>query len=97
MHNDVWGISPIISHAQYKYFVTFIDDFSQYTWVYFIWSKSKVLAIFQQFTTYVETQFSTHIKILRSDSGEEYMSSKFHEFLHHKGIVSQHSCPYTPQ
>ena len=37
------------------------------------------------------------IKILRSDSGGEYMSSEFHAFLHHKDIVSQRSCPYTPQ
>ena len=97
VHSDVWGISPIISHARYKYFVTFIDDFSRYTWVYFLRSKSEVFAIFRQFATYVETQFSTPIKILRSDSGGEYMSSEFHEFLHHKGIVSQRSCPYTPQ
>ena len=31
IHSDVWGISPTISHAQYKYFVTFIDDYSRYT------------------------------------------------------------------
>jgi transposase InsO family protein len=97
VHSDVWGISPIISHAQYKYFVTFIDDFSQYTWVYILWSKSEVLSIFQTFVAYVETQFSTGIKILRSDSGGEYMSYEFYDFLHHKGIVSQRSCPYTPQ
>jgi hypothetical protein len=97
VHSDVWGISPVISHARYKYFVTFIDDFSRYTWVYFLRSKSEVLSVFQTFVAYVETQFSTGIKILRSDSGGEYMSHEFHDFLHHKGIVSQRSCPYTPQ
>ena len=51
VHSDVWGISP----AQYKYFVTFIDDFSQYTWVYFLRSKSEVLSVFQTFVAYVET------------------------------------------
>ncbi|CAH9103854.1 unnamed protein product, partial [Cuscuta europaea] len=93
VHSDVWGISPIISHARYKYFVTFIDDFSRYTWVYFLRSKSEVLSVFQTFVAYVETQFSTGIKILRSDSGGEYMSHEFHDFLNHKGIVSQRSCP----
>jgi transposase InsO family protein len=47
--------------------------------------------------SHIENQFSTCIKMLRSDSGEEYMSHKFHDFLHHKGIVSHRSCPYTPQ
>jgi hypothetical protein len=31
VHSDVWGISPVISYARYKYFVTFIDDFNWYT------------------------------------------------------------------
>jgi len=73
----------MISHTQYKYFVTFIDDFSRYTWVYFVWSKSEVMSVLQTFVTFIE-----NIKILRSDSSEEYMSHEFHDFLHHKGIVS---------
>jgi hypothetical protein len=87
VHSDVWGISLVISHARYKYFVRFIDDFNRYTWVYFLWSKSEVLSVFQTFVAYVKTQFSTGIKILRSDSGGEYMFYEFHDFLHHKGIV----------
>jgi transposase InsO family protein len=65
--------------------------------VYFLQAKSEVLFVFQTFVAYIEKQFSTGIKILRSDSGREYMFHEFHDFLHHKGIVSQRSCPYTPQ
>jgi transposase InsO family protein len=97
VHSDVWGISHVVSHARYKYFVTFIDDFSRHTWVYFLRAKSEVLSVFQNFVAYIENQFSTCIRILRSDSGGEYMSHEFHDFVHHKGILSQHSCPYTPQ
>jgi transposase InsO family protein len=35
--------------------------------------------------------------MLRSDSGGEYISYEFHDFLRHKGIMPQRSCPYTPQ
>jgi hypothetical protein len=97
VQSDVWGISPVISHARYKYFVTFIYDFSWYTWVYFLRVKSEVLYVFQTFVAYIENQFSTGIKMLRSDSGGEYISHEFHDFLHHKGIVSHRSCPYTLQ
>jgi hypothetical protein len=31
IHSDVRGIAPVVSHAHYKYFVTFIDDFSRFT------------------------------------------------------------------
>jgi hypothetical protein len=97
IHTDVWGVSPVISHAQYKYFVTFIDDFSRFTWIYFLRSKADVFSTFQAFVVFVENQFSAHIKILRSDSGGEYVSKEFQEYLKNKGILSQRSCPYTPQ
>ena len=35
IHSDVWGITPAISYAKYKFFVTFIDDYSKYTWIIF--------------------------------------------------------------
>ena len=97
IHSDVWGISPVVSHAHYKYFVTFIDDYSRFTWIYFLKYKSEVFSMFKKFLMYVENQFQTSIRILRSDSGGEYMSHEFHEFLQQKGILSQRSCPNTPQ
>lgn len=97
VHSDVWGIGPILSHAGYKYFVTFIDDYSRYTWVYFLRNKSEVFCMFKLFLGLVHTQFSATVKILRSDSGGEYMSNDFQSFLQTKSIISQRSCSYTPQ
>jgi transposase InsO family protein len=53
--------------------------------------------MFKKFLTYVETQFHASVKNFRSDSGGEYMSHEFREFLQQKGILSQRSCPNTPQ
>ena len=97
VHTDVWGIAPVISHEHYKYFVTFIDDFTRFTWVYFLQSKSEVFFEFKVFLALIETQFSTKIKILRSDSGGEYMSNEFQISLQSHGIISQRSCPLTPR
>ncbi|KAK2396270.1 putative mitochondrial protein [Trifolium repens] len=97
IHSDLWGIAPVISHAQYKYFITFIDDYSRFTWVYFLRSKSEAFTAFKFFHAYVQTQFSSKIKILRSDNGGEYTSHLFQEFLQENGILSQRSCPSTPQ
>ena len=77
--------------------MTFIDDYSRFTWVYFLHSKADVFHVFKMFLAYVENQFSTCIKILRSDSGGEYVSTEFESFLQQKGIISQKTCPYTPQ
>ncbi|BBN69882.1 hypothetical protein Prudu_1222S000100, partial [Prunus dulcis] len=88
IHSDVWGMAPVTSHANYKYFVTFIDDYSRFTWIYFLHSKDEVFSVFKIFHAYIQTQFSAHIKILRSDNGD---------FLQTHGIISQRSCPSTPQ
>jgi len=97
IHSDVWGMAPVISHANYKYFVTFIDDYSRFTWVYFLRSKVEVFSTFKFFHAYVQTQFSSKIKIFRSDNGGEYMSHLFQEYLQSNDIISQRSCPSTPQ
>jgi hypothetical protein len=97
LHIDVWGIAPVISHKHYRYFVTFIDDFTHFTWVYFLRSKSEVFSVFKALLALVETQFSAKIKILQSDSDGEYMSNEFQFFLQSHGIISQHSCPFTSQ
>ena len=53
--------------------------------------------MFKVFLALIDTRFSTKIKILRSDSGSEYMSNEFQFFLQSHGIISQRSCPFTPQ
>ena len=55
IHSDVWGIAPVVSHAHYKYFVTFINDFSRFTWVYFLRAKGEVISVFQRFLALLET------------------------------------------
>jgi len=90
IHSDVWGMSLIVSHARYKYFVTFIDDYSRFTWIYFLRSNSEVFSMFKKFLTYVETQFQASVKKFRSNSGGEYMSHAFQEYLQQKGILSQY-------
>ena len=49
IHSDVWGIAPVVSHAHYKYFVTLIDDFSRFTWVYFLRAKGEFFQFFSAF------------------------------------------------
>ena len=54
VHSDLWGPSPIISHAGNRYYVIFVDDFTRYTWLYPLKLKSDVLSIFLDFQLRVE-------------------------------------------
>jgi len=54
VHSDVWGLI-IESFDGYKYFVSFVDDFSRVSWIYHLKSKSKVVYVFQNFYMLVMT------------------------------------------
>ncbi|KAI9166016.1 hypothetical protein LWI28_024708 [Acer negundo] len=97
VHTDVCGPSTPVSNGQNQYFLTFIDDYSRKTWVYFLKRKSEVFGYFKEFKTLVEKQSGYHIKALRSDQGGEYTAGAFQEFLKQQGIRHQFTPAYTPQ
>ena len=97
IHCDLWGPSPILSRLRYKYFVLFIDHFTRFTWVYFLRAKSELANIAKNFVTMIETQFGKVIKIFRSDPGGEFCASELVQFFSDKGILTQQSCPGTPE
>ena len=80
-----------------RYILTFIDDFSRYTWVFFIKKMSVVLEKFTDLKALIENASGKKINILRSDNGGEYISNYFLHICSQSGIQIQHSVPYTPQ
>ena len=81
----------------YRYFVTFIDEFSRCTWVFLMKERSEILSIFTSFVNEIKTQFDKTIHILRSDNAKEYFSSAITSFMTSHEILHQSSCPHTPQ
>ena len=94
VHNDLCGSLPTISFFGFKYFLTFIDDYSRCTWVYFLKFKSEVFDMFLAYKALVEKQFGQHILKLRFDNGGEYVNITF---CTKQGIQMQHIVLYKPQ
>ena len=97
VHTDVWGPSRSSSTLGFRYFVTFIDDYSRCTWLFLMKTRVELFSIFQKFHAEIRTQFNTSIRILRSDNAKEYFSMSFSSFMSSHGILHQSSCTYTPQ
>ena len=81
VHTDVWGPSPVSSLGGSRFYVTFIDDFSQKVWVYFLKHYSDVFAIFKMLKAEVKNQTGLKVKCLRSDNIGEYEKSDSRHFV----------------
>lgn len=97
IHSDVCGLMSTTSLNGYEYYVTFIDDFSRKTWIYFMKNKDEVFSRFKEFKALVENQTGKKIKILRSDNGGKYTSNAFKDFCAQEGIKKELTVSYNPQ
>ena len=80
MHGDLCGPLPAVSFPGFKYFLTFIDDYSRRTSVYFLKLKSEVFDMFLAYEVLLEKKIGHHILKLRYDNGGEYVNNKFTTF-----------------
>ena len=69
--SDVWGPAPV-SAGRYSYYVSFIDDYSKFVWIYLLHQKYEVFQYFKDFQNLVERQFNTKIQAMQTDWGGEY-------------------------
>ena len=85
-----------------KYFITFIDDYSRYMYLYMLHNKSEALEAFKVFKDEVEKQYEKQIRIVRTDRGGKYYGrytedgqeqGPFAMFLQQNRIVSQYTMP----
>lgn len=97
IHTDVCGPMQTESHGGMRYFVTFIDDYSRYSMVYFIKRKSDVFKRLKYFLALGYNKFQRFPKKIRSDRGGEYLCGSVTEFLLEKGIEIEKTNPYSPE
>jgi transposase InsO family protein len=85
------------SISGYVYYVSFIDDYSRKTWVYFLKSKDEVFSKFKEFKALIENLSKRKMMVLRLDNGEEYTSKEFVNFFKDVKIKRELTTPYNPQ
>jgi hypothetical protein len=95
IYSDVWGPSPIVSRTGFRYYISFLDAYSRYTWLFPMHHKNDALPIFIKFQKYTERFFNCKIKSIQSDWGGEYRS--LNKYFDTCGIVHRVSCPHTHQ
>jgi hypothetical protein len=79
--NNVFGCVSVPSLGKSVYYVSFIDDFSRNTWIYFLRKKSKVFDRFKEFKDLVENQKEKRIKVLRKDNGGDLCENNLNNYV----------------
>jgi histone deacetylase 1/2 len=94
IYSDVWGLAQT-SVSGHQFYVSFVDAYSRFTWLFLLKHKSDVFQIFFQFQQHVERLLNKKIIHVQSDWGGEY--HRLNKFFADIGISHRVSCPHTHQ
>ncbi|GJY52688.1 putative ribonuclease H-like domain-containing protein [Tanacetum coccineum] len=97
LHMDLFGPTFVKSLNKKMYCLVVTDDFSRFSWVFFLASKDETSGILKTFITGIENQINHKVKIIRCDNGTEFKNSEMNQFCEMKGIKREFSVARTPQ
>lgn len=97
VHLDLWGSYRANNEHGFHYFLMVVDDYSQTTWLYLLWTKEEVVMHICDYLCMVNNQFDKSFKVFRSDNRSEFCNAVCCEMLAKLGIIRQTSCVASPQ
>jgi transposase InsO family protein len=97
LHKDLFGPTTYKSLGGNLYCLVIVDDYSRYTWTFFLHDKSEVAACFKKFAKRAQNEFKVKIKKIRSDNGKEFDNTNIEAYCDEIGIKHQVSSTYTQQ
>lgn len=74
LHADLWGPFATESIHGHKYFLTIVYDFSRFTCVIFLKTKTENKQSIIHFIGSLENQFNTTFKCLKFDNGTKFLA-----------------------
>ncbi|GKA04249.1 putative ribonuclease H-like domain-containing protein [Tanacetum coccineum] len=96
LHMDLFGPTFMSSLMNKKYYLVVTDDYSRFTWVFFLASKDETSGIVKRLITEIENIVDKKVKIIRCDNGTEFKNRVMSEFYEEKVIKKEFSETRTP-
>jgi transposase InsO family protein len=97
LHMDLFSPVAYISIGGNKYGLVIIDDYSRFTWVFFLQDRSETQEVLKKFLRRAQNEFDANVKKIRSDNGTEFKNTKVEDFLDVEGIKHEFLVPYSTQ
>nr|GEW42441.1 hypothetical protein [Tanacetum cinerariifolium] len=97
LHMELCGPMWVESINGEKYVLVTIDDYSRYTWTYFLRSKDETPEVLIDFLRFVQRGLHAQVRIVQTDKGTEFLNKTIHAYFVSEGIKHQTSVARTPE
>nr|GFB70464.1 putative ribonuclease H-like domain-containing protein [Tanacetum cinerariifolium] len=97
LHMDLFGPTSVSSICHKWYCLVVTDDFSRFTWTFFLKTKDETSGILRKFITKIENLKDIKVKIISCDNKGEFRNKEMNDFCSQKGIKREFSNARTPQ
>ncbi|GJT16678.1 putative ribonuclease H-like domain-containing protein [Tanacetum coccineum] len=97
LHMDLFGLTFMSSLMHKKYCLVVTDNYSKFTWVFFLATKDETSEILKNFIKEIENLVDKKVKIIRSNNGTEFKNKVMDDFCRKKGIKKEYSLAKTPR
>jgi transposase InsO family protein len=86
LHMDTVSPSRVRSIGGKWYIFVIVDDYSRYSWVFFLERKDEVFEHFQSMFLRLNNEHPNYFKAIRSDNGTEFRNASFDQFCLEHGV-----------
>ncbi|GJU80696.1 putative ribonuclease H-like domain-containing protein [Tanacetum coccineum] len=97
LHMDLFGPTFVKSLMKKMYCLVVTDDYSRFSWVFFLATKDETSEILKTFITGIENLIDLKLKVIRCDNEIEFKNKVMNQFCEMKGIKREFSVARTPQ
>jgi transposase InsO family protein len=97
LHMDFFDPITYISISGNKYDLVIVDDYSHFTWVFFLQDKSDTQEVLIKFLKRAQNEFDAKVKKIRTDNSTKFKNTQVQDFLDKEGTKHEFLAPYTPQ
>ncbi|GKE65619.1 putative ribonuclease H-like domain-containing protein, partial [Tanacetum coccineum] len=97
LYMDLFGLTFVSSLMHKKYCLVVTDDYSRFTWVFFLITKDETNEIPKNFIKEIENLVGKKVKTIRCDNGREFKNKVMDDFCREKGIRREYSVARTPR
>ncbi|KAJ9546669.1 hypothetical protein OSB04_019212 [Centaurea solstitialis] len=84
LHMDLFGPTNVMSIGKKSYCLVIVDDYSRFTWVYFLRTKDETSGLIKPFVIRMEKKTNLRVKVIRSDNGTEFKNADLNSFCEEK-------------